>query len=42
MMVASRSSATEFRLQRNVGSCSLDSHVDVGRLFVVDLVQTSI
>jgi hypothetical protein len=42
MMVASRSSATEFRLQGNVGSCALDSHVDLGPVFVVDLAQTSI
>lgn len=42
MWIARSSSATNFRVQRNVGSCALDSHVDLGRVFVVDLAQTSI
>jgi hypothetical protein len=41
MMAASRSSAMKFRLQGNIGSCALDSHVDLDPGFVVDLVQTS-
>jgi len=42
MLVAPLSSAAVFRLQRNVGSCALRLHFDLGRIFVVDLAQTSI
>jgi len=42
MLVAPLSSAADFRLQRNVGSCALRRHVGLGRNFVVDLAQTSI
>lgn len=42
VIVARPSSAVEFRLQGNVGSCALRLHVDLGRDFGVDLAQTSI
>ena len=42
MLVAPPSSTMGFRLQGNVGSCALILHVDLGRVFVVDLAQTSI
>jgi hypothetical protein len=42
MLVAPPSSTTDFRLQGNVGPCALILHVEWGRVFVVDLAQTSI
>jgi hypothetical protein len=42
MVVAPPSSTAGFRLQRNVGSCALRLYFDFGRVFVVNLAQTSI
>jgi hypothetical protein len=41
-IVAPPSSAADSRLQGNVGSCALALHVDLGRIFAVDMAQTSI
>ena len=42
MLVAPPSSVVVARLQWNVVSCALILHVDTGRVFVLDLAQTSI
>lgn len=42
MLVAPPSSVVVARLQWNVESCARILHVDLGRVFVLDLAQTSI
>jgi hypothetical protein len=42
MLVAPPSSVVVARLQGNVASCALILHVDLGRVFVLDLAQTFI
>ena len=41
-IVAPPFSAADSRLQGDVGSCALALHIDLGRVFVLDLAQTSI